>query len=284
MIPETPGAILEALSARGLRPRKRYGQHFLADPNVRDAIVADAGVGPGDLVLEVGPGLGTLTVGLLRAGAEVLAVEVDRGLFAFLLAELGGEPGFGALHADVLARGDLAPEVREALAGRRAGAGRFLVVSNLPYGVATPLFAALARDEDAPERVVAMVQREVALRMVGRPGGPDYGPLAVLLGLRGRVRLLREVGGRVFVPPAAVRSAVVEFVPAPGPCGDAVAADRLAREAFLHRRKSLRRALLTRGRDPEAVDRALAAAGLTGEERPEVVAPEQFVSMARGMV
>lgn len=281
MIPGTPAAIREVLDGLGRRPRRRLGQNFLADPNLRDAIVAAAAPRPGDLVLEVGPGLGTLTEGLLATGARVLAAEIDPDLADFLESELAGEPGFRLVRGDAMGRKRLADGLRAALDEERARARRYLLVSNLPYSISTPLLAAVAGDAAPPERIVVMVQKEVGERMTGRPGTGEYGPLAVLLALRGEARILREVGGRVFSPPAPVRSAVVEVVRRPVERADLVAGDRAARAAFLHRRKTVRRALLAAGFPGEAVETAIEAAGADPQFRPEVLSPEQFVSIGR---
>jgi 16S rRNA (adenine1518-N6/adenine1519-N6)-dimethyltransferase len=277
MIPESPAAVRETLDRIGLRPRKSLGQNFLADANLRDAIVRDSGVGEGELVLEVGPGLGILTKGLLDAGAEVVAAEKDERLVEFLAAELGGEPRLTLVPGDVLERRELSGAVAAALAGR--GARGWRMVSNLPYSVSSPLLAAVARAVEPPDSVLVMVQREVALRMAGAPGTPDYGPLAVLRALRGHVRILREVGGRVFVPPPPVRSAIVEFTPGPASRDEILAGDRAARAAFLHRRKTIRRALVAAGHAAEAVESALSALAIDPRDRPEVLLPEQFVAI-----
>jgi 16S rRNA (adenine1518-N6/adenine1519-N6)-dimethyltransferase len=279
LIPETPSSVRAALDELGIRPSRRRGQNFLADRNLRDAIVRAAGVAQRDLVLEVGPGLGTLTLGLLRAGATVVAAEIDRRLHAFLEEAFGEEPRLELIHGDALGGDGLAPRVEDALARRRPDARRRLLVSNLPYSAGTPVLAAEARSETPPDRTVVMVQREVALRMAGAPGTPDYGPLAVLHALRGRVRILREVGGRVFVPPTEVRSAVVEVVPHPVERDALIAGDRAARECFLHRRKTTRRALTLAGHCAERVEGALKDAGADPARRPERLDPEQFVAI-----
>jgi 16S rRNA (adenine1518-N6/adenine1519-N6)-dimethyltransferase len=283
MIPESPGEIRRTLERIGAHPRRRLGQNFLADVNLRDAIVAAAGIEPGDLVLEVGPGLGMLTKGLLDAGAIVVAAELDPLLAAFLREEWGAEPRLRIVEGDALSRGDLSVAVREALRAERERAARFLLVANLPYGISTPLLAAMAVDPEAPERVVVMVQKEVALRMAGRPGCGDYGPLAVLLALRGVVRVLRDVGGKVFYPHAPVRSAVVEVERRPVDPGRLAAGNRAARAAFRHRRKSLRRTLELAGFGPEAVEAALERAGAAAQDRPEVITPQQFVLIGEAL-
>ena len=280
MIPESAREIRDVLAARGLSPNRRLGQNFLADANLRDALVRDSGVGDGDLVLEVGPGLGTLTRGLLSTGARVVAVELDGGLFEHLSEEFDGEERLTLIHRDVLEGGAIAPEVLAALA---TGGGRWFTVSNLPYSAATPFLAAAARHPEPPARIMAMVQREVALRVTARPGQPDYGPLAVLFALFGRARIARDVGGRVFFPPPPVRSAVLVAEPAPGPPGDLAAGERASRMAFLHRRKSLRAALAAEVGSREQVDRVLDTLGIDGALRPEVIPPESYVRIGRAL-
>jgi len=281
VIPESPGAIRRTLAELGHRPRRRLGQNFLADANIRDAIVRDAGVGEGDLVLEVGPGLGILTKGLLDAGAEVVAVEREPVLAGFLAAALAGEPRLTLLVRDVLERKAIAPEVWGEIDRRRGGPRRFLLVANLPYSVSSPLIAGLFGCPAPPERGVVMVQKEVAERMAGRVGTSDYGPLAVLLALRAETRILREVGGQVFVPRPPVRSAVVLVETRPGAGVEVDLGIRTARRAFLHRRKSIRKALTVAGYDASAVADALSACGIDAADRPERVAPEVWVELGR---
>ena len=199
-IPETPKAVTELLRARRIRPNRRMGQNFLCDRGVRDAVVSQAGVRPGDLVLEVGAGLGMLTMGILAAGATVVAVELDRALHAFLTEAFAGEDRLHLIEGDVLDHGAISGQVLEVIERHRPHADRYLVVSNLPYSAGTPFVAATVALPSPPDRMLVMVQWEVALRMTGRPGSRDYGPLAVLLDLRGEATIVREVGGTVFVP------------------------------------------------------------------------------------
>ncbi len=271
MIPESPAEIRAVLAERGLAPRKRLGQSFLADRNLRDAIVTAGAIPPGEQVLEVGPGLGMLTRGLLDAGAKVLAVELDRGLAAFLREALSAEPGFVLIEGDVLEEKKIRAD---ALAVLRDG---FRVVANLPYSAATPFVAALARLPAPPGRTVVMVQLEVARRIAAVPGERDYGPLSVLTGLRGVARIEREIGGRVFVPPVKVRSALLSIEFSRSGRNEALLGERAARDAFRHRRKAVRRSLISSGHEEETVERALRTAGVQFGVRPEVVAPGEFV-------
>jgi len=276
MIPQSPAQVRAVLKERGLAPRKNLGQSFLADRNLRQAIVKSAEIEPGDTVLEVGPGLGMLTLGLLEAGARVVAVELDRGLAAFLMDEFSAEPSLTLIEGDILHRREIRPDALEAL---EALGGRFRVVSNLPYSAATPFIAALARLREPPKGVVVMVQYEVARRLAAGPGEKDFGPLAVLMSLRGEARILREIGGRVFVPPVKIRSALVSITFKTDRREHALIGERAARDSFLYRRKSLRRGLLFAGHAPESVSRAIEAAGADPSARPETLSPDQFVSM-----
>lgn len=273
MIPQSPAGIRAVLSERGLAPRKSLGQSFLADRNLRDAIVAAAVVRPGEQILEVGPGLGMLTRGLLDAGARVLAVELDRGLAAFLREALSAEPAFTLIEGDVLAKKRIRADALAALDSA------FRVVANLPYSAATPFVAALARLPVPPGRSLVMVQFEVARRIAATAGEKDYGPLSVLTGLRGKARIEREIGGRVFVPPVKVRSALLSIEFSPDGLEKALLGERAAKDAFLHRRKAVRRSLISAGHDEEVVGAALEAGGVDPGVRSEVILPEQFVSI-----
>lgn len=237
-----------ALSAAGAAPRKRHGQHFLLDENLLAAIVRDAGVQADEQVLEVGPGPGLLTRHLLAAGAQVTALEIDRAMRAVAgqLMEADLWPRVTWIEADAMAGGRrLSEPMQQAL----RGADR--LVANLPYNVSAPLLAAAvlqtAREGRGPAgfRVrgfTVLVQREMGQRMAAAPGSPDYGPLAVLLQLAGRVRLLRKVPPGAFWPAPKVDSVVVDVAPW-GASGPDLAAqpglEAFLAGAFAQRRKTL---------------------------------------------
>jgi 16S rRNA (adenine1518-N6/adenine1519-N6)-dimethyltransferase len=245
----------------------RLGQNFLADPNLLDAIVRDAELGPGDVVLEIGPGEGVLTERLAGAAGHVHAVEIDRGLAAAL------EPVAGLPNVD-LHWGDA---VRLDLAGLRPPPTA--VVSNLPYSVATPVILRTIEQLPAVERWTVMVQREIADRLRARPGSRTYGSPSVLAQIAAEVRLLRTVDPAVFRPRPRVESAVLRLQRR-GP-GAGAATRALVRDAFAHRRKSLARSLelATPGR-MDAVRAALEEAGLRADARAESLHPEDFVRLA----
>jgi 16S rRNA (adenine1518-N6/adenine1519-N6)-dimethyltransferase len=226
--------VRELLTSRRLAPRRDLGQNFVADPNTVRRIARAAHVGPGDRVVEIGAGLGSLTLALAETGASVTAVEVDRGLAAVLRDVVADVPGVTVVEADAMAL-----DWDELLAGHDG----WILVANLPYNVATPLVADLLDDVPAISRLLVMVQKEVAERFAAAPRTPAYGAVSVKIAYWASARLVGEVPASVFVPRPNVESALVEIVRrappavAPGPLF------ALVRTAFGRRRKMLRRSL-----------------------------------------
>lgn len=269
----------QLLNARGIQLTRSLGQNFLHDANQLRRIVALAGVSRGDLVLEIGPGLGPLTEQLLLAGAQVLAVEKDRRLvevlrerFAASLQETDGRPPtLTLLHADAL----------EVVKNRRDWTG-WQLVANLPYSVASPILVELAMAEHPPERLVATLQLEVARRLMAEAGDEDYGVLSLLVQLRYRPGTLLRVPAGCFFPAPDVESGCLrmdrratEWLP------DEVRPVfyRVVKRAFSQRRKMMMK--LLRAEWPAAdLDLAYAAVGLAAEVRAEAVGLEQFVRLA----
>ena len=246
-------------------PRKRFGQHFLADRSVVRRIVEAMDPQPGDRVAEIGPGLGALTGPLLERLPGLHVVEIDRDMVARLRA--WEPPGRLVVHEGDALRFDFAalgPELR--LAG------------NLPYNISTPLLFHVAEAGESLRDAHFMLQKEVVDRMVADPGTPEYGRLGVMLQLRFAMEKLFEVPPGAFVPPPRVRSAVVRLRPlGPGrlrPRDEALLA-RLVTQAFSRRRKTLRNAL--EGLLDEA---GIARAGLDPAARPETVPPAGWVRAA----
>jgi len=245
---------------RGLeqRARRRFGQHFLWRRDVVERIVGGARVKDGDRVLEVGPGLGILTEALLRAGAQVTAVEVDRDLAVYVRETF---PAVRLVVGDAL-RMDL-DEVCP-------GSG-WKVVSNLPYNVGTPLVLRLVRHPATFDTLTVMLQKEVADRLLGEPGTKAYGALTVQVGARARVRFVTRVPPSAFHPRPKVDSAVVRLEllrePEVGPAG-ADAFDQVVRAAFSQRRKTIANSLGARYGKTRAVE-ALAEAGIEASIRAE---------------
>jgi 16S rRNA (adenine1518-N6/adenine1519-N6)-dimethyltransferase len=267
----------EALAAAGLRPRKRWGQHFLCDPAVARRIVDTAEVGSETVVLEVGPGLGALTDELAARAGRLVLVEIDPGLVARLRVRWGDDPRVRVVAGDVLGL-PLAETV---------GGGPATVVANLPYNVATPiLFRLLELRQEFP-RAVVMLQQEMALRVAARPRTADYGVASVLVQTFASVRIAFRVSRRSFVPRPDVDSAVVDVRWSAAPrvdVGDVDLFRAVVRAAFGQRRKMLRNALATvlasRGREADAV---FAAAGVGPTARAETLDLDDFARLARAV-
>lgn len=253
------------------RPRKRFGQHFLADQSIAERIVALVQPLPGDLVLEIGPGRGALTQRLAARVGRLVAVEIDRDLVAYLRQRLAG-PDFRLIEGDVLDL-DLGQLLRE------EGRERLLVVGNLPYNITAPLLFGLLEQADQVRTAILMVQQEVARRLAARPGTKDYSLLTVLLSLRAQVHTRIQVAPGAFRPVPQVYSTVVEvqFEPARYPVRDERIFGRLVRTAFGQRRKMLRNSLLglCAGQREELEERA-AAAGIDPSRRPETLSLKEF--------
>jgi 16S rRNA (adenine1518-N6/adenine1519-N6)-dimethyltransferase len=245
------GPILER---HGVRAKKRLGQHFLVDGRIIDAIVAAAGIRPGERVLEVGPGAGTLTRALALAGARVHAIEIDRGLEPVLRDVLGG----------------LALEVTWGDALRVPLPEADKVVANLPYRITAPLLARLL-ERGGWERLVVMVQREVAERALAVPGTKAYGAFTLLVRYHVRPEPVCAVPRGAFLPPPQVDSSVLRLWPEPAPFPRA-AFFAVVRAAFAQRRKTLANAL---GRSP-----AVELAGLDGRRRAETLTLDEFGRLA----
>ena len=259
---------MRALLARhDLAPRRAFGQNFVADPNTVRRIARLSGVGPGDAVVEIGAGLGSLTLALVETGARVVAVEVDRGLVPVLAEVLAGTG------ATVVA-GDAAElDWDDVLAGARSWA----LVANLPYNVAAPLVLDLLRDVPAITSMLVMVQREVGERLAAPPGDPAHGIPSVLVAYHGRAEVVGRVPPSGFHPVPRVESVLVRIDRHATPPVDVPLAEiePLVRAAFGQRRKMLRRSLA--GRLDNA---AFSAAEVDPTRRPETLRLEEWARLA----
>lgn len=260
----------DVIARHGLSASKALGQNFLLDEQLLDRIARVPGPLDGARVYEVGPGPGGLTRALLRAGAEVVAVERDRRCLAPLAELEAAFPGrLRIVEEDALA-------IDEA-----AIVGSAHVVANLPYNVGTALLVRWLGGEAWPpwwRSLTLMFQQEVAERIVAKPGSAAYGRLSILAQWRSAAKLALKVHRSAFVPPPKVMSAVVHIVPAVQPAGvSAATLERLTAASFGQRRKMLRRSLATL---PGALE-ALAELGIDPERRPETLAVSDFVALAR---
>jgi 16S rRNA (adenine1518-N6/adenine1519-N6)-dimethyltransferase len=268
----TPASVHALLAEHGLRPSRRLGQHFLADPNTARRIVRLAGVDPGDSVLEIGPGLGSLTLALRERGCDVLALEVDRKLASVLEEVVAGDDGVHIVTGDALTV-DLDAVL---------GTGAWRCVSNLPYNVATPVVIRLLEEAPSVRSALVMVQREVADRLVAAPGTPAYGAPSVRVAYDADAKIVGMVPRAVFVPVPKVDSALVELVRRDAPPVDVPSRERffeLVRAGFAHRRKMLRRTL--RPALGERTTDLLTDAGIDPRARAESLGLAEWAALAR---
>lgn len=246
------------------QPRKRFGQHFLVESSVIDAIVRAVDAQAGDAVVEIGPGLGALTTPLSASGAKLTVIEIDRDLAARWRAV----PGLEVLQADVL---------RVDFAQLALAVGRPLrVVGNLPYNISTPILFHLLRFAPQVVDQHVMLQKEVVDRIAAMPGGRDYGRLSVMLQWRYRIEPLFDVPPAAFEPPPRVSSSMLHMVPlAAPPEVDQQLLSEVVALAFSQRRKLLRHTL---GR---WLERAGAAVAFDLQRRAEEVPVSEFVGLAQ---
>jgi 16S rRNA (adenine1518-N6/adenine1519-N6)-dimethyltransferase len=271
---QTKQQIQSLLTEAGATPRHRLGQNFMIDANLV-RIVAEAGmIAPGDLVIEVGPGTGTLTEELLRH-AHVLAVEIDRALADLLRTRFGSAENFELIEGDALA-------AKHALDDRLLGsiqraklAGRTVrLVSNLPYNIASPLLIELL--VAGVDVLACTVQKEVADRLRASPNSPEYGTLSIMVQLLSRVEILRTLPPQAFWPSPKIHSALVRLTREDRLGDRAAELGQFVRGIFSARRKTLRNAVALVSGDAEKL---LATVGISPKDRPEALSPEDFLRL-----
>jgi 16S rRNA (adenine1518-N6/adenine1519-N6)-dimethyltransferase len=269
----TPGS-LRALAARhGIRPKKSLGQHFLIEPALAKRIVELAEVGTDDRVVEIGAGLGSLTVALAQTAGEVLAVELDRALHPALMEVVEGLPRVRVVAADAL-RVDWAALL---------GPGDWKMVANLPYNVAVPVVMRILEGQPRIARLFVMVQREVGERLVAATGDEQYGAVSVRVAYRAEGRVVRRVPKTVFWPEPKIESVLVSLVRRPPPVSvDESALWRVVEEAFGQRRKTVANALVRLGIERPQAEAILRQCGLPLTVRPEQLDLAAFACVAEG--
>jgi 16S rRNA (adenine1518-N6/adenine1519-N6)-dimethyltransferase len=288
--------VLRLLEEHAISPSRALGQNFVADANTVRRIARLAGVGPGDRVVEIGAGLGALTLALIETGASVTAVEVDRWLVPLLrqvLADKAPEATVTVVEADAMsldwrallsssgrASSSRPPKAAPASTTPKSSGG-WALVANLPYNIATPLVADLLDEVPEIERMLVMVQQEVAQRLVAGPGSKAYGAVSVKVAYWAEASMVGTVPSSVFVPRPRVGSALVSLKRRRTPAVDpAVIAPaelfNLVRTGFAQRRKMLRRALEGLGIPPEA----FVQAGVSGESRAEELSVSDWGRLA----
>lgn len=272
-----PSVTRHILKAFNLHATKKFGQNFLVDANIVRGIVDSAEAGPGDKILEIGPGIGTLTQGLAESGAEVIAVEIDKKLPAVLAETLKGYDNVTIVPGDILK-----VNIREIM-----GEGPFKVAANLPYYITTPILMALLEQHLPITHIVTMVQKEVAERMVAKPGSRIYGALSVAVQYYTEPHIAYDVPPRSFIPAPEVDSVVIACKVRETPAvavKDEKVFFRVVKAAFGQRRKTISNAMKGAGFDKEQIAAAFEKACIDAGRRGETFSLEEFGRLADALV
>ena len=272
---------IEFLKSHNISAKKRYGQNFLIDRRVLERIIEGAGISKEDVVLEIGPGIGTLTQALCEAAGHVIAVEIDRDMIPLLEENLSGYENYEIINEDVL-KLDLEMLIRE----RGLGSRPLRVAANLPYYITTPIIMQLLESRIPAKTITVMVQKEVAERMQAAPGTADYGALSLAVQYYADARISAKVPPNCFIPRPNVDSAVItleRYETPPVEVKDEAHLFRLIRAAFAQRRKTLANALKndpSLGLGREQVEAALDRLGLNADIRGERLSLQQFAALS----
>ena len=256
-----------------IKMSKKLGQNFLIKRGIVAEIVHAAELTPGEPVLEVGPGIGTLTQGLAQSGADVTAIELDRRLLAVLDTTLASYDNVRIIHGDVLKL-----DVPSIMNHKP-----FKVVANLPYYITTPIIMSLLESKLPIERLVVMVQKEVALRMVAKPGTKDYGALSVAVQYYTEPDIVLDVPPKSFLPAPAVTSSVIRCVLRDKPPVDVIDEKlffRVVKAGFAQRRKTFSNTMKTTGLSKDRIEELLAKANIDGQRRGETFTLQEFADVA----
>ena len=260
-----------------IKMSKKLGQNFLIKRGIVDEIVHAAELTVGEPVLEVGPGIGTLTQGLAQSGADVTAIELDRRLLEVLDTTLASYDNVRIIHGDVL-KLDVPTIMNHK---------PFKVVANLPYYITTPIIMSLLESKLPIERLVVMVQKEVALRMVAKPGTKDYGALSVAVQYYTEPDIVLDVPPKSFLPAPAVTSSVIRCVLRDKPPVDVIDEKlffRVVKAGFAQRRKTFANTMRTTGLSKEQIDDILVKANIDGQRRGETFSLQEFADVANAWV
>lgn len=256
-----------------IKMSKKLGQNFLIKRGIVDEIVHAAEITVGEPVLEVGPGIGTLTQGLAQSGADVTAIELDRRLLEVLDTTLASYDNVRIIHGDVL-KLDVPTIMNHK---------PFKVVANLPYYITTPIIMSLLESKLPIERLVVMVQKEVALRMIAKPGTKDYGALSVAVQYYTEPDIVLDVPPKSFLPAPAVTSSVIRCVLRNKPPVDVIDEKlffRVVKAGFAQRRKTFSNTMKTTGLTRDRIEELLAKANIDGQRRGETFTLQEFADVA----
>jgi len=267
------------LSAWDLHPKKQLGQNFLADPSTAGMIIERSGISPGDAVLEIGSGLGALTLPAASVASRVIAVETDRKIADLLQTELlAGDIS----NVEIIRRNILDVDIEKTVAGEDK---KIIVIGNLPYNISSQILVQLINARTVISRAVVMFQKELAERLVADPGGKQYGRITVMLGYCADIKSVAVVKARMFYPRPRVDSEVLEIrfkEKIAHPAADETFLFKVIKAAFGKRRKTLKNALSRSqlGLDAPTTVRALEAAAIDPVRRAETLTVDEFVQLS----
>jgi 16S rRNA (adenine1518-N6/adenine1519-N6)-dimethyltransferase len=276
----SPNKIKSTLDKYGFKFSKSLGQNFLIDGNVVRKIVQESNINKNDYVLEIGPGMGTLTEELALNAKKVVAVELDKKLLPILDESLEGYDNVEIVYGDIL-KTDVKKLIEEKLEG-----GPVKLVANLPYYVTTPIIGKLLEEDLNLESISVMVQKEVALRMSAGPGSKDYGALSIFVNFYSNPRIVVKVPKTVFMPQPKIDSAVIKLeLKKDLPDIDREKFFKIVKAAFSKRRKTIINALSTYGFDidKEIIKNALVESGIRPDERAENISIEDFIKLSTNL-
>lgn len=276
----SPRYLKELLSRHGFNFSRSLGQNFLIDENILQKIIKGAAVTREDVILEIGPGVGTLTAALAGQAERVVAVEIDRSLLPILEETLGDFDNVKVIHGDIL-KLDLDLLLRDALGGRP-----FKIVANLPYYITTPIIMRFLEEERPYTSITVMIQKEVAERMAAGPGSKDYGALSVAVQFYTRPRLIGRVPSGVFMPPPKVDSMIITLERRSRPAVEVKSTAmffKVVKAVFAQRRKTLLNTLSAAGVSPlgkAALGERLSGIGIDPVRRGETLTLEELAAIS----
>jgi len=272
-------SIRKELKEYGFTPRKRWGQHFLVDRNILNKVIRTAQLDQSDIVLEIGPGLGEMTLALARHVKKVIAVEIDPKLVKILKEKTSNFSNIMIVEGDILKIDfeQLYDQANQPLKG----------VANLPYQISTPLLFRFIESRDLFSSLTLMLQREVAERMMASPGGKDYGPLSIFIQSASVLSIPFYIKPSAFFPPPKVESAVIHMIWKEGPQMASEEEEwfkRVVKGCFSYRRKRLSNALKHANMAlPQDLEQRMRRIGIDLERRPETLTIQEFVHLAKAL-
>lgn len=274
----SPAAIRAIRARYGFHNAKSLGQNFLTDKRVIYAMIGAAGICPEDLVIEIGPGIGVLTVEAARCAGRVVAIEIDKALIPILKDNLEGADNVDIINKDVLRT-----DINDIIRGSCMRSAK--IVGNLPYYITTPIIIKLLSESVDAESITIMMQREVAERITAEPGSRTYGALSVAVQYHCKVETVVDVPKESFMPAPKVDSRVLKLMPGEKKVVTPVSEDmffRCVKAGFAQRRKTLLNSLTGGGFDRETVRDVLAGCGIDASRRPETLSLRDFADIADG--